>query len=55
MPCTDFDDILRYIPEQYKKRWGIETGYKQVKSIRPYATSKSAPMRMLLFAVSLII
>ena len=55
MPCTDFDYILRYIPEQYKKRWGIETGYKQVKSIRPYTTSKSASMRMLLFAVSLTI
>ena len=53
--CTDFEDILRYIPEQYKKRWGIETGYKQAKSIRPYTTSKSASMRMLLFAMSLTI
>ena len=55
LPCTDLEDILRYIPEQYKKRWGIETGYKQAKSIRPYTTSKSASMRMLLFAVALII
>ena len=55
MPCTGFDDILWYIPEQYKKRRGIETGYKQAKSIRPYTAGKSAPMRMLLLAMPLII
>ncbi len=55
LPCTDSDDMLKYIPKAYKTRWGIETGYKQAKSIRPYTTSKNSSMRMLMFVVSVIL
>lgn len=55
LPCIDADEVMRYVPNMYKKRWGIETGYRQNESIRPHTTSKNPVMRMLLFAVSLII
>ena len=41
------------IPQEYKKRWGIETGYRQIKQIRPRTTSRNHLIRILLFYVSL--
>ena len=55
LPCSDADDTVRDIPDQYRKRWGIETGYRCAKEIRPRTNSISPSIRMLLFAVSLIL
>ena len=55
LPCKDPKDAVRRIPEQYRKRWGIETGYKSSKGIKPYTTSKNPAIRMLMFTISVIL
>ena len=51
----DPERVVSRIPELYKKRWGIETGYKVAKSVRPYTTSKNPAIRMFYFNMSLVI
>lgn len=55
LPCTNPDEIIRQIPELYKKRWGIETGYRVVESIRPRTNSPNHALRIFMFTVSLIL
>ena len=31
---------IRKLPEDYRSRWGIETGYRQVEGVRPWTTSR---------------
>jgi len=54
LPCGTPGEALRRIPEQYRKRWGIETGYRSSKGIRARTTSRSPSVRMLLFTLSLV-
>ena len=42
------------LPEEYKKRWGIETGYRQIEEIRPRTTSRDDVFRMMLFYTALL-
>ena len=51
----DPERVVSRIPELYKKRWGIKTGYKVAKSVRPYTTSKNPAIRMFYFNMSLVI
>ncbi len=55
LPCENERDVVKYVPEQYKRRWGIETGYRSAKSIRPHTSSKNPSVRMLLFVLSLVL
>ena len=41
------------LPEEYRRRWGIETAYRQIGEVRPRTTSRSATFRMILFFASL--
>jgi len=41
------------LPEEYRRRWGIETAYRQVEEVRPWTTSRDATFRMILFFASL--
>lgn len=41
------------LPEEYRRRWGIETAYRQVEEVRPWTTSRSGTFRMILFFTSL--
>lgn len=41
------------LPETYRRRWGIETAYRQIEEVRPRTTSRSATFRMILFFASL--
>ena len=43
------------IPSQYKKRWGIETGYAYVGRFRPKTTTTNQSIRLLYFYYSLIL
>ncbi len=45
--------MLKRIAEEYKKRWGIETGYRCIEQMRPCA-SKSASVRIMLFCMAVI-
>lgn len=46
---------IRNIPTDYKKRWGIETGYACVGRFRPKTTSSNQSIRLLYFYYSLIL
>lgn len=44
---------IRKLPEDYRRRWGIETGYRQVEEVRPWTTSRDLAFRLMLFYTSL--
>ena len=46
---------LHTIPEEYRKRWGIETGYACVEKFRPRTCSRNNSMRFLYFLYPLIL
>ena len=54
MRVEDADATIESIPEEYRKRWGIETGIKVVKGITGITTSNSIVLRPLLFFVPLL-
>ncbi len=41
------------LPEDYRRRRGIETGYRQIEEIRPWTTSRDLTFRLMLFYTSL--
>ena len=45
---------LSQIPEEYSRRWGIETGYACVEELRPRTTSPNHSVRLLMFYFPLI-
>ena len=47
--------ILANIPKIYKKRWGIETGYRCAKQCRPFTCSKNPSVRLVHFYFTMII
>jgi len=49
-----FQNILQ-IPEEYRKRWGIETGYACVEKFRPRTCSTNPSVRFLYFFYPLIL
>lgn len=51
--CTPED--LMSLPEEYRKRWGIETGYRDAKRVMPHTTSRKDAVRLVLFFLSLIV
>ena len=54
MRVEDADAAIESIPEEYRKRWGIETGIKVVKGITGITTSNSLVLRLLLFFVPIL-
>ncbi len=44
---------VRRLPEDYRRRWGIETGYRQIEEVRPRTTSRDLAFRLMLFYASL--
>jgi len=45
----DPPSMLDLIPEEYRKRRGIKTGYRCIEQIRPHTTSKNALVRIMRF------
>ena len=41
------------LPEEYRKRWGIETGYRQIEQVRARTTSRDVLFRTVLFYTAL--
>jgi hypothetical protein len=46
---------VRRLPDEYRRRWGIETGYAGVEGLRARTTSKSHALRLLYFYYALIL
>jgi len=49
--CTR-DDLLE-LPEEYRRRWGIETGYRDAKRSMPRTCSRNADIMLVLLCLSL--
>jgi hypothetical protein len=48
------DTFVKQIPEEYRKRWNIETGYRVKKDFKIRTCSKSPVARTLFFVVQCI-
>lgn len=46
---------VRRLPDDYRRRWGIETGYSGVEGLRARTTSKSHALRLLYFYYALVL
>ena len=46
---------LANIPGEYRKRWGIETGYRVAKQVRPFTSSRNPSVRLVLFYFTMIL
>jgi hypothetical protein len=46
---------VRRLPEDYRRRWGIETGYSNVEGFRAKTTSRSHSLRLLYFFYALVL
>ena len=43
------------IPGEYRGRWGIETGYRVAKQVRPSTSSRNPSVRLVLFYFTMIL
>ena len=48
-------ELLTYVPKKYRARWGIETGYRSVESIRAKTQSPSTSARLFLFYFTVVV
>ncbi len=55
MPAKSVEDVIAQIPEEYRMRWGIETGFRVIKGVMGKTCSNSPVVRMLLFYMPLIL
>jgi len=55
--ATSMNDagILDAVPDEYRKRWGIETSFRKVKEVYGMTTSQSPAIRMLYFMTAMIL
>ena len=44
-------DLISKIPDEYKKRWGIETGYACMERVRPRTSSRNDSIRISTFPI----
>jgi hypothetical protein len=55
IPVNIASDILKKIPEEYRKRWNIETGYRVKNAFKIRTCSKSPIARSLFFLIQCIL
>ena len=55
MPAKSVEAVIAHIPEEYRMRWGIETGFRVIKGVMGKTCSNSPVVRMLLFYMPLIL
>ena len=55
MRAKSKQDLISKIPDEYKKRWGIETGYACMERVGPRTSSRNDSIRMLLMYLPLVI
>ncbi len=48
-------ELLKIIPREYRKRWGIETSYSKIKESKAMTRSTSNTVRMLYFMTSVLL
>ena len=55
IPQSEIIEEISLIPEEYRKRWGIETGFRCLKGIMGKTTSRSMSFRIFLFFFSAVL
>ncbi len=55
IPIRSARAMTDIIPEQYRKRWGIETGFRVIKKIMGRTCSNSLAVRLLMFYLPLLL
>ncbi len=55
IPIRSARAMTGIIPEQYRKRWGIETGFRVIKEIMGRTCSNSLSVRLLMFYLPLLL
>ncbi len=55
IPIRSARAMTDIIPEQYRKRWGIETGFRVIKEIMGRTCSNSLSVRLLMFYLPLLL
>ena len=53
--CCSYRQLFCHVTREYRNRWGIETGYRCAKSVRPRTVSRNPVLRVLLFYMSLAV
>ncbi|MEM2760908.1 MAG: hypothetical protein QXW73_09005, partial [Nitrososphaerales archaeon] len=48
-------ELLRMIPKEYRKRWGIETSYSKIKETKAMTKSTSNTVRMFYFMTAVLV
>jgi IS4 transposase len=46
---------IHKLPEDYRRRWGIETGYRDIERMRAKTTSRKNSIRILYFMYSILL
>jgi putative transposase len=49
------EELLKLIPKEYRKRWGIETSYSKIKESKAMTRSTSNTVRMLYFMTAVLV
>ncbi len=55
MSAKSAEAVIEQMPEEYRSRWGIETGFRVIKGIMGKTCSNSPAVRLLLFYMSVIL
>jgi hypothetical protein len=55
LPFNDASDFVKKIPEEYRKRWNIETGYRVKNAFKIRTCSKSPVVRSLFFLIQCLL
>ncbi len=55
LPVNNVSDFVKKIPEEYRKRWNIETGYRVKNAFKIRTCSKSPIARSLFFLIQCLL
>ncbi len=55
LPVNNASDFIKKIPEEYRKRWNIETGYRVKNAFKIRTCSKSPVARSLFFLIQCLL
>ena len=55
LPVNNASDFIKKIPEEYRKRWNIETGYRVKNAFKIRTCSKSTVVRSLFFLIQCLL
>ena len=55
MKITSKSKLIKTIPETYRKRWIIETGYRVIKNTTPKTTNNALQLRLLLIFFGMLL